>query len=386
MLEQKFTAETSKMILQIYRHWTEQEENSNEGSGEKIVIDDLANHRESIEGGLNDVKALFQEVLAHHKDHQPIKTLKIKNSLAYLESLGQKPSRKSIEDSGAELIDVPDSYFFESQKKIAELEATVDSLPMPSPVEGTNLDILGQAIVQSGYSYLKSKCPQLFPIDISFVPPDGHMDFASKVKTDRVGSLYCVLPSSNMPAPNYILLLIHEILGHGLHFSQIRQNTDLQKNFPHLLCFSVHTHENFLLEAVAQLITTRLLLSDWDLPYKKRIQLSDLKELRIRASIHQILPKLLDGEMSLDEAASLHAELCPGKLSNEVLKGRYASLLSSTFTSKVLVNYFSSYNSIQPLLSLKDQDFYKILPELLSQYFTPELLRDFVRNTCDSKA
>jgi len=379
-------SEISKKILELYRQWTQSQESMAPGTGETIIIDDLADQRTLFsEESPVRLENGFQQILESSGCLPYDHVLKIHNSIAYQESIGKEATVEAVAKTGGDFVEVPEDYLVALRKSVEDLQSSIGNSPSPPAGDRPDLMIWVQAIIDDGFDFLKSRCPILQPIDISLIESDGHPEFAARVKTDEFGRLICVMPSLQTPTPLFLYQMIHEVLGHGLHFSQLKANKLLQKGTPHLLALSIHTHENFFLEAMAQLITTKMLWSDWNLPNKKKIQLCDLKERLVRASIHKILPKLLAAEISIDEAARLHMNYCPGMLNGEIIKRRYSALKASTFNSKVFANYFSAFKAVEPLLAAKEEQFFSIFPPLIQEYYTPESLRQFVKSVCEPK-
>ncbi len=62
------------------------------------------------------------------------------------------------------------------------------------------------------------------------------------------------------------------------------------------------------------------------------------------------------------------------------VKSRYEATVGDFYSSKALLNYYSSFQVVYPLTKLSEQDFFGLLPELLTSYFNPESLENFVSN------
>lgn len=370
----------SERLVHAYRSWASQIEASNPGSSHKIFMDDLSSLAavSSIDNSPpSDCMSVFQEALQMPDIFSEPDLLKIRQSLAFAKFMDAVPTREAVVACGGRFESATSTMtdIEEITRQIEELEKS-KLVDFPSTSD-TSYDYAVK-IAEYGWNYFKSKRDDFKPLDFQIRKLNPSSHFTAQVVTNADGNIFCEIPFDKPVNAGFAGLLIHEILGHVFHFTQLK-SSDIPKSTPHLLCLSIHTHEGFFIEAIAQLVTTYISSTHaLNLPGKEQIALHDLKHQRTQALAHYLITLLIDGELDLTEAIKIHFEHSNGSMSMEFLKERYTAITRNLFAVRTGLNYYSSFKAVKPLLKLGDDQFFSVLKEMVNGYFTPESLELFV--------
>lgn len=371
----------SKDIVKAYRAWFHELEQVEAGKGRTVFMDDLSGVPNDSD---NKIAGNWKNVLRQVDDNQALYpaefTRKIRESLVYIENENTVPSRPNVERSGGVFGKNIEDDIVSFSKMIASLEQDVAG-EFPK-FEGTSLEYT-RHVASSGEAYIRSYCPSLKSMEYSIEEMPSNALFLAQVVTNNQGNIVCQLMSQTPVGQVLAYICVHEILGHVLHFTQLKHSS-IATESPHLLVLSLHTHESFFIEGIAQILTYFLLVkSSWDFDGLKYTRLACLKHMKLLAILHLVTTEIIDGKIAFDDAVRRHLEIDPAA-NQTFIKSRYDSTFQDFYSVKALLNYYSSFQAVYPLASLKEPDFFRILPELLTTYFTPESLEKFVFEKCES--
>lgn len=379
----KSSSLASDQLAKAYRAWDSQVKNSTSENPYIVCVDDLSNlPRHSLvhtSDGFAYALDTFNEAHQNSSKFPKEAFLKITNSLAFISAQNLEPTKFAVENCGGIFELTSENSIRQMTEEIKYLE-TLPSHQFES-FNTENSYPFAQDLIESGYTYLSSKIKDLLPLDFRFDEPRSQNLFGAQVVTDERGAIVCQMPSKQSISPLFYLTIIHEILGHVLHFTQLRGCVELQSQ-PHLLCLSNHTHESFFIEAIAQLITTYLVKkSSWHWPQKNSLYLADLKYHRNQTIAHLLMTNIIEGKINSQDAARTHHDLCEQVGSSQALAMKYQSVVSNLFSIKLALNYAPSFDAIKPLLAQDEENFFPILSKMIHKYFTPESLKTFVKES-----
>ncbi len=369
----------SQNIVHAYRARAKQTAKAGQIFDRTIFMDDLSGV--SCVDSCEKQQSNYREVLTDflNADFSDLEKKKIIQSLTFEESIDTKPKKSLIAQLGVQFCDLEEieEVIDRLTNEITYLQGHID-LEFPK----TDLKAIDYAtdLSKDGLKYIRENCYGLCPVDFLIGELQPHNAFNAQVVTDQSGAIVCEIPGHSTISPSFAYIIIHEIMGHVLHFTQLGSNSTLKELSPHLLCLSIHTHEKFFIEAIAQLITKFMLLkSRWSFPGKEMALLSLLKHERNLAAMHYLFGEIIEGTMSSSEAAARYISY--GKIDQDAaaFAKRFDVTVSSVFETSVMMNYYPSLRAMKPILDLTESRFFGMLPQLLTTYFTPETLTEFVR-------
>ncbi len=365
--------EMSRNLVLAYRSWAEEVKVNLARPDSIVYMDDLSNvPREKTKVDWNkefaaavEAKELFNEA----------ELLKVHQSIAFAEYMTLPPSKDTVQACGGEFGLISESEIKKLSDEIYALQNNLHAEQIESILSPKDFAI---DLVNSGMTFLQEKMPWLYGITtkISYINPDS--PFGAQVITDHNGDIVCELRIPEVLNPKFIDTLIHEFLGHVLHFTQLKNNEILQQSCPHLLCLTLHTHEPFFIEAIAQLLSLKILHSDWPLLGKAKVLLENAKFRKSLAIVSFVVSQILEGGISQSEAAKLHCSYSGDNSEQDRFEKVYSQTLKDLFVTKVRLNYHQSIMAVYPLLSLSDVHFYDAMRPLLNNYYTPAALRSYV--------
>lgn len=162
-------------------------------------------------------------------------------------------------------------------------------------------------------------------------------------------------------------LAIHEILGHVLHFTRMRQNTELQRQAPHLLCIAIHTMDAMHVEGVAQILSEAMIKA---LPGQFPEVACQVSWGNLFMAVrHRNICRLIANEVSCAEAAAEHVELIdapPSRVS--ALTEMYEDRLTDPFACIQGLAYYASLQTYKHWLQLEASAFAARIDKLFFGY------------------
>lgn len=354
-------------IAEFYLSWTESVRRSDANRATEIVIDNLSDLR-SVSQNLSELQV---EEFLSQSPSEPRTKLKLQQSLAYLRARGEKPSVQNLSDTGAVFVDVTDNDL-ELLRSKASLE--------PVEYEETDLNAFIRKVGQQGIQALSEWTDRAVNVEWRLELPNEISTFDAMVKTDSEGRLVCAIPADSEVGAGLATTVLHEVAGHAVHFNHLRRNQDLKRNFPHLLCLSLHTHESFFLEGVAQFLVLLALERGQGIEHAAELKARTYAWTLTMALAHRNLSQVVRGKISLEEAVEFHLKHDnTGRVTAPMIRRRYSDSLSDLFACKTTLNYYSSFKVMFPLVDAPADRLRTYVPELLSTYFVPEELAEFVR-------
>ncbi len=368
--------EVSKNLVLAYRTWADEVKSTNSRPDSIVFMDDLSNIDRSHKKV--DWRKTFHDALETKDLFSEFELLKVRESLAFSESLFDAPTKATVKACGGEFGLISESEIFRTQEEIATLEDQVDGEDIDlaaAPLE------FAESLVSCGMSYLLEKMPWLCKISTKISPLNPESPFGAQVITDNNGEIVCELRIPKKLDATFVDTLIHEFLGHVLHFTQLKNNEKIQKECPHLLCLTLHTHEPFFIEGIAQILSLKMLTNDWAFKGKSKVLLTNAKFRGTLAIVSFVLSQVLEGSVSATEAGKLHCYYSKSVADRERFEKVYEQTLRDLFVTKIRLNYHQSFMAMEPLLSLSDEKFFQLMPRMLNEYFTPASLREFVGNS-----
>jgi hypothetical protein len=364
--------EASRNLVLAYRTWADEVKATINRPDSIVFMDDLSNIER--DGKRVDWRNEFAKAASSKNLFSEAELLKVNQSIAFAEYLTVAPTKATVLACGGEFGLISESEITRLKDEILILEGQIgEDIDLSiEPIE------FAEALVTSGMRYLQEKMPWLHGITtkISFINPDS--PFGAQVITDQDGNIVCELRLPEKINPKFVDTLIHEFLGHVLHFTQLKNNEEIQNDCPHLLCLTLHTHEPFFIEGIAQVLSLKMLKSNWDLKGKTRVLLENAKFRKTLAIVSFVLSKILDGSVPKSEAGKLHCSYSGEESELEKFEKVYDQTLRDLFVTKIRLNYHQSIMALEPLLKLNDDKFYYSMNRLLNDYYTPASLRKFV--------
>lgn len=371
----------SVKLANAYRSWDFLTRKSLPSGPFIIVVDDLANLDRSQfnrHSEIDDILETFESILKSPNDLSELELLKVKNSVAFLKSKDLKPNRELVSQCGGEFKKIDLNEISVLSSKIKELGRGLPGKYIEQIDSSKNY---AYKIIESAYSFLRAHLGNLPALEFTFTKPAASNPFGAQVITDFSGKLILELPENQSFDPMFPNMILHEVLGHVMHFSQLKSNSSLQAK-PHLLCISNHTHESFFIEAIAQLISGFLIFNqNWNFTGKDLMMHSELIYHRNQAIAHYNMTEIIDGKRSSAEAAQIHLDLCEQTGNIERLSQKYESITNDLFSVKVALNYTCAFAAVESLLRKSHSEFFKIFSQLINEYHTPETLKNFVLST-----
>lgn len=88
----------------------------------------------------------------------------------------------------------------------------------------------------------------------------------------------------------------------------LKKNSELKEQSPHLLCLSLHTHESFFVEGIAQFFSLLAIEKGSPIPYREELAGSTYGWTLTMALARANITAILKGERTLDEAVKFHVE------------------------------------------------------------------------------
>lgn len=153
---------------------------------------------------------LAPQTLLKSQQSDPYSTLKLKQSLAYQKTQDDKPTVENVRATGAVFVDVSDQDIEQLRSKVSIPSTLHASVSTPEFVE--NIGLQGLLSLRP---YLD--VPDFLPCEVIF--SDAVSSFDAIVATNDDGKMVCTFHSSVEPSINLAKTVIHEIVGHALHFT-----------------------------------------------------------------------------------------------------------------------------------------------------------------------
>lgn len=387
----------SDEITSVYRgwyRWTEAHEG--EIPAKFIIVDDLnpslvsPRMYESAEQILSDLDRLRNRL---EKENKPFAALssytsdKLAQSQAYLRQMlaPARVSREAIESRGTPFENFDEVELVELSREIQEMtEATAaergpDLLAEVSPMQ------VPSEIQETGLLHLEA-LHSLFEAKSRFGFGTRSVDSPlpwRNIVTYSSGRFELLVNVSERYTKGVTEIMgLHEICGHMFHLNLLKESVQAS-GAPHLLCLAIHTQDAFLAEGIAQLLTELLLARG--LLKDRRIAV-EIRKFVLRFAVRQKnLCDLVEGRCGLVDATERHVQYLGGTPQSAL--SLYSSLLGNSFFCSQVMNYYSSYRALVPLLQLWDEPMQiEKTRELLNSFYGPSELRGLIRGALENQA
>ncbi len=371
------TYDQSIEILNAYRTWAAHEESLKTDAGLIVYMDDLTLVPRSLPSNFSWRNVILDLGLQYDAPKN-VELRKVSESRNFLLSRDKAPSRSLITECGGFLIpeDKIEAGISSLSEEIDEIERSIED---DFPQIECDAITYTKDLAKSGFRYTKELWPTVKEFDLLIEPMPSHNLFLAQVITDLQGRIVCRIREDSPINARLAYTAVHEVLGHVLHFTQLRDNKTLSQEKPHLLALSLHTHEAFFIEGVTQLFTYYLLTkSAWAFPGSRHAALSCVKHMKMLGIMYRVTLEILDGKTSLNRASSRHLDFEKQPQNVQFLQERYEATMQDLFSAKVMLNFFASFCEAMPLARLDVESFFKVLPEFMSTYFIPETFLQFV--------
>jgi hypothetical protein len=381
-----------KEILATYRGWNELTRSQEPDfiAQKSVVIADVAHldvppfifsDEAEIHASLVGLLKRENEIFDHLSLSNSQYTIaKLNQSVEFIESKKSKskPSRSGIEARGVIWTPVPDEELqelkdkFEETKKAVGLEKAKEFTEHPYYPANLCEDVKSRAMC--AIDFCTSRFPQFEKFDFALRMVDSPASWRMLVTNTGSEQLTLAVnknPLSRLTNSAVSVLAFHEVIGHMLHVSTLAKNEKCQQEIPHLLAIAIHTQDAFLVEGVAQIMTSYVIKNL--LPEDKVLQLSLCHYELDFACRQRNSMDLINEEIDPSAAAERHFSLLGGD--PEILNKTYAFIADDLFFSSQILNYHSSMKTLSPFLNLNIESFSKALKYLMSSFHSAQELK-----------
>lgn len=379
-------------ITSFYRGWRDWVERT-EGydAATLVVIDDLAPPAPSEAFGsreevLRSLQSLVEASAPWASSPEPLLRYshdKLRQSLVYLNQAPTETiSRSDIERRGTRWVDFDESDLEELLQKasLSRADLLAQGVSETKLADYYDAPLPGPAVADSIRAYserwlweFRRVRPGLQPFDYEVRAVVDPGPWRNMVVHD--GSRF-VLRVNTAPHLTYTKgmtegFALHEVCGHMVHLQELASSERVLETAPHLLCIATHTLDSGFVEGVAQFVAHYL--PDRVEPGRSlargEMLYTDLRFL----VVHKNLMDLLEGRVSVDQAAERHSRLLKGSVDPGP---RYRRLLSDPFFCSLCLNYASSLDDYRSLLERPDSSARdKALGSVFSEFLDSPRLR-----------
>lgn len=371
-----------KEIVAIYRGWhLLEQQNGTFMSKIAVVIDDLASININPKEYQNNeqVKADLDKALIKCIDVNTFWAKytqdKLNQSLMYLNQLQTKAqiTPELIEKRGTKWYAVSDEeievlFKAVSLNKLLLLNKYEDTtsyfeVSLPFEVLTNKIRELSSNLIESTKKLFAGTFP-VFQFDITTVA----MPASWRMMVNHSGGRFKLVVNLYNPFTLSVVenLSIHEVCGHMVHLAKLQQQSDTQMGNPHLLCFAIHTQDAYLLEGVAQLIAAanvHYFAEDGSLIK------TAFKQFVLEFAVRQRnIMDLIKGCCDINYTVERHIYYLGGK--RNIIKEMYSFIVNDPFFCCQVLNYYSSYKALEPLLSLSLENFKKNLATITTGFYS----------------
>jgi hypothetical protein len=388
--ESENVAETlGQQIVGFYRGWQNLALKESAEQAWWVLVDDLYPKSVSVPQlhSKADIEAALQQLLveweASSSPYKAYTKAKLNQSLMYLRQAEQKKkvSREDIIARGVPWF-VPERTELESlrttlkqQRADAEnaLRAKGDD---PESYFGEVLDpARAAAFLKSDGDFWLTQASAVWGIptsDVSYDVEARHLkaSFQNLVVTEQ-GRIKLLLNSAIggvFTRAHLRFLAIHEVLGHVLHFTRMRQKVEVCRDAPQLLCITIHTFDALHVEGVAQIMAEAMVQANVGRYPEIACQISwgNL----FMAVRHRNIVRLISGEISPEVAASEHADLMDVSVNRiPALTAMYTERLTDPFACIQGLVYYASLRSCEHWLKLTPSIFGSRINDLFFGFY-----------------
>ncbi len=301
----------SRKLVQAYRTWFNEAEQleASHGGGRTVYMDDLSGIEDNpqlLDG--SDWRSIFKEAINKQQLFPDDFVRKIRESLHYFENRKAKPRLSDLIISGGVVGKNIENDLQRYSQLIEQLE-NESHADFPD-FQGTPMEY-AKDLASQGESFIKTFCPQLRFMQYSLEEAPSNSLFLAQVITREPGNIVCQLMPQIKVTSLFAYIIIHEIVGHVLHFTQLK-DSKIKLESPHLLLLSLHTHESFFIEGIAQIITYFLLVkSSWKFAGSYHVKLNCVKQMKLLAILHLVTAEILEEKSKIEDAVVRHLELDP---------------------------------------------------------------------------
>lgn len=310
-------------IISAYRGWHDLTlAEKGYDAAKLIVIDDLAPPAAPARfAAMAEVEAAFAR-LAHGvapwaRSDDPFlrySHAKISQSLAYIRQSADLPGGlEGVAARGGRWMHIAD-------EELVEMRARLDSIRTgrpagaPDPLEFIDNSEAPRLIGENADRWLPRMgelLPGLEPVRYRIRAVDEPAPWRNMVVHEDGGFVLLVNTSAAVryTRADAEYFALHEVCGHVVHLSMLARSREVLARAPHLLCISIHTRDAWYTEGVAQAISEFVISGE---PPGSLSRAGVLAFDLSFAVIHRNVVDLLEGSVSPEGAAALHARLIPG--------------------------------------------------------------------------
>lgn len=359
--------ELNRRIISCYRGWKALAlRDAGEEGANRVLIDDLAPEspptvfasRVDVARELDallELTALWKEAPLGLSRYS---RAKLTHSRAFLsQTPGERVSRAAVAARGTPWREVTDSRLSAHRERLSSMRRAMAEadFSLDSQREYFDQRLAQEAVIpairgsaETWLGRLHIRFPSLVPAPFRLEARQSLAAWRNRVTHD--GREFVLLVNL---APHVVytrslteVLALHEVCGHVVHLQQLAASPRIRDVHPELLCFSIHTHDSYYLEGVAQFVSWMMAAPQGEAPSPLAAEL--LRSELLMLVRQRNIMDLLEGRIDVASAAARHRADFPDTPDAE---GVYSRIVSDPFSACQTLNYVSSLDDFRPALA-----------------------------------